>query len=342
MAACTMSKILVTGITGFTGSYLLRALLQQGKTVRGLKRPTSEMHLLEDLIDQVEWVEGDLLDDFSIEAALQGVDQVYHCAGLVSYKGKDRQSLMRVNAQGTANLVNACLTIPRLRLLHVSSIAAIGKKNTANEIVSEENRWENNRSVSAYASSKFAAEQEVWRGIAEGLDAVIINPAIILGAGNWQTGSGRLFTTVAKRYPFYTMGLTGYVDVRDVVTLAIKLMDSDIHSERFILSAENWTFQQLFTCIAQHLHLPPPKIQAGKWMGALAWRFGAIVQALTGKQATVTKTTTRMALSKTSYNASKIQERFDYQFRPLEQTIAETASAYRATEADGKHHPLDM
>jgi nucleoside-diphosphate-sugar epimerase len=300
------------------------------------------MLLLEDLQDQVEWVEGDLLDDFSIEEALQGVDQVYHCAGLVSYRGKDRQRLMQVNAQGTANLVNACLTIPRLRLLHVSSIAAIGKKNILNEVVVEENRWENNRSISVYASSKFAAEQEVWRGIAEGLDAVIINPSIILGAGHWNAGSARLFTTVAKGYPFYTMGQTGYVDVRDVVALAIKLMDSDIHSERFILSAENWTFQQLFACMAQHLGVRPPNIQAGKWMGALAWRFGALVQALTGKQATITKTTARMALSMTQYDARKIQERLGYQFRAVEQTIAETAAAYRAAEADGKHHPLVM
>lgn len=331
---------LVTGATGFTGSYLLRYLLHKGERVRALKRPNSSNYLVNDLQKNVEWVEADMLDIYSLDDALEGVTHVYHCAGMVSYLARDREQMMQVNGEGSANLVNACLEKENIRLLHISSIAALGKKTITGEAINENTKWEYNKSVSNYSASKFRAEQEVWRGVAEGLKAVVVNPSVILGAGEWNKTTGRLFTNVDHGFPFYTKGSTGFVDVRDVVQIAYDLMQKEHWGERYLLNAENMNYQRLFQLIASELGVQPPKWEAGPVLSSLAWRWSALQRLLGKKNTTLTRTTAAMANRINHYDASKIKSTLNNPFRPIEKTIADTCRSFLESKKDGAHHPL--
>ena len=183
------TSILVTGGTGFVGSYLLRYLVQQGYTQIGaIKRPNSPMDLVEEIKDKIKWIEGDVLDIFSLEDALKGVQQLYHCAAVVSYSPKDFKQMMKVNVEGTANVVNLALEAGIKKMLYVSSIAALGKTEKT-LWVDEQADWIPSKSNSQYSISKYLSEMEVWRGMAEGLRAAIVNPSVILGSGFWDAGT---------------------------------------------------------------------------------------------------------------------------------------------------------
>jgi len=319
--------ILVTGGTGFLGSHLIRALVAAGKPVRALYRQQPSPRL-QDISDKIEWVPGDIMDIFSLEDALVGVTQVYHCAAIVSFQAEDRDRLLKINVEGTANVVNMSLDAGVKKLLYVSSVAAIGRARE-NAAVNEECEWEDSKNNSRYSISKFQGEMEVWRGIAEGLDAVIVNPSIILGAGFWDDGSGALLKNAWKEFPYYTEGVNGFVDVEDVVLAMIALMDSDINAERFILSAGNWDYQRLFTTMATALGKKPPHIAAKPWMAEVVWRLEKVKGMITGKRPLVTKETARTAQMKVYYENNKLLTALpEFQFRPLEQTIQRIAGAF--------------
>lgn len=319
--------ILVTGGTGFLGSHLIRALVAAGKPVRALYRQQPSPRL-QDISDKIEWVPGDIMDIFSLEDALVGVTQVYHCAAIVSFQAEDRNRLLKINVEGTANVVNMSLDAGVKKLLYVSSVAAIGRARE-NAAVNEECEWEDSKNNSRYSVSKFQGEMEVWRGIAEGLDAVIVNPSIILGAGFWDDGSGALLKNAWKEFPYYTQGVNGFVDVEDVVLAMIQLMDSDINAERFILSADNWDYQRLFTTMATALSKKPPHIAAKPWMAEVVWRLEKVKGMITGKRPLVTKETARTAQMKVYYENRKLLTALpQFQFRPLEQTIQRIAGAF--------------
>lgn len=319
--------ILVTGGTGFLGSHLIRALVAAGKPVRALYRQQPSPRL-QDIADKIEWVQGDILDIFTLEDALVGVTQVYHCAAIVSFQAADKDRLLKINVEGTANVVNMSLDAGVKKLLYVSSVAAIGRARE-NAAVNEECEWEDSKNNSRYSISKFQGEMEVWRGIAEGLDAVIVNPSIILGAGFWDDGSGALLKNAWKEFPYYTGGVNGFVDVHDVVLAMIQLMDSDIHAERFILSADNWGYQRLFTTMAQALGKKPPHIAAKPWMAEVVWRLEKVKGMMTGKHPLVTKETARTAQMKVNYENTKVLNALPgFQFRPLEDTIKQIAAAF--------------
>lgn len=319
--------ILVTGGTGFLGSYLIRALVAEGKPVRALYRQQPSPRL-QDLSGKIEWVQGDILDVCSLEDAMAGVSQVYHCAAVVSFQAGDKDRLMKINVEGTANVVNMALDAGVKKLLYVSSVAAIGRAKE-NAAVNEDCEWEESKNNSRYSISKFQGEMEIWRGIAEGLDAVIVNPSIILGAGFWNDGSGALLKNAWKEFPYYTAGINGFVDVADVVQVMIRLMDSNISGERFILSADNWSYRQLFTTMARELGKKPPHIAAKPWMAEVVWRIEKIKGMLTGKHPLVTKETARTAQMKVYYENRKVLGALPgFQFRPLEDTIRHIAAAF--------------
>jgi dihydroflavonol-4-reductase len=320
-------SILITGATGFLGAYLARHLLNEGFSVRALRRPNSRMELLTDIADKIEWVEGDILDEMSLEAAMQGITKVYHCAAAVSFQGGDAEMLFNINVEGTANVVNAALYIGNIRLVHVSSTAAIGRKENETHI-NERSKWERNSLNSCYAESKYLAEQEVWRGITEGLDAVIVNPAMIIGAGYWGEGTGRLFQRVASGMRFFTKGTNGFVDVRDVAQLMVLLMESNITEKRFIICAENWTYQQFFAEIAQHLHQKPPTMAVTKLMSEVAWRLEAAKAFITRNAPLVTRETAATANGTFIYDNQLSVKTFHYSYIPLKNTIAETAALF--------------
>lgn len=319
--------ILVTGGTGLLGSHLIRALVAAGKPVRALYRQ-QPLPQLEDLSGRIEWVPGDILDVSALEDAMAGVTQVYHCAAIVSFQAGDKDRLLKVNVEGTANVVNMALDAGVKKLLFVSSVAAIGRAR-AGVAINEECEWEDSRNNSRYSVSKFLGEMEIWRGIAEGLEAVIINPSVILGGGFWKDGSGALFKNAWKEFPFYTQGVNGFVDVEDVVLAMIRLMDSDISGERFIISADNWNYQQLFTIMAEELGRKPPHIAVRPWMAELIWRLEKVKGMITGKRPLLTKETAHTAQMKVYYENRKVLNALPgFRFRPLQDTIKRIAAAY--------------
>lgn len=322
--------ILVTGGTGFLGSYLIRSLVAAGKPVRALYRKAPSPRL-QDLSGKIEWVPGDILDVCALEDAMQGVTQVYHCAAVVSFQPGQAASLMKINVEGTANVVNLALDAGVKKLVYVSSVAAIGRAREQ-AAIDEDCEWEDSPNNSRYSVSKYQGEMEVWRGIAEGLDAVIVNPSIILGAGFWDEGSGTLLKNAWKEFPYYTEGVNGFVDVQDVVKAMMLLMDSPVSGERFILSADNWGYRQLFTAMAHALGKKPPHIAAKPWMAEVVWRLEKIKGLFTGKQPVVTKETARTAQLKVYYDNKKIRTALpEFNFRPLEETIREIAAAFLAS-----------
>jgi len=334
--------ILVTGANGLVGSYLCRYLLMQGANVRALKRINSNMRLIADVEDKIEWVDGDINDLASLEIAMQGVEKIYHCAAIISYTKKNHDLLMRVNFEGTENIVNLSLDFGIKKLVHVSSIASLGKSGKDGEVVTEATPWDRKNLTSNYAISKFLAEREVWRGIAEGLNAVVINPSIIIGAGNWDSGSCKLFTTVNNGFKYYTEGITGYVDVRDVVKIAYQLMESDISGERYIINAENVNYQVFLTNIAKNLNVTGPTVKAGKTLSGMAWRLEWVKALFTRQEPSVTKQTAIIANKKVFYENKKIVAALNHKFIPVSSSIADAANSFNAEKLDKHFHPVQF
>jgi dihydroflavonol-4-reductase len=332
-------SIFVTGGTGLVGSHLLLSLLQKGYRVRALRRSSSDLDQVrrtfawyvedyEVLLDNIEWVEGDLQDIYSIEPLLKGIAMIYHCAAMVSFSRESRKEMIETNVTGTANLVNAALSMGVSGICHVSSVSALGK-SSGGELVTEETGWVPSRKNSGYSLSKFFSETEIWRGVAEGLDAVVVNPSIIVGPGNWKSGSPSFFRMIHRGMPFYTTGTTGYVDVRDVADVMILLTEpvnfATAKGNRFLLSSENLTFHDFFTRIALSLNRPAPVVKATRHILSAVWRLLAVVSLVTGKPAKITRETTASASGTTLFDGSKIETAFSFRYRKVQEAIDHTA-----------------
>lgn len=320
---------LVTGASGLLGQHLLEALSSTGKKIRAVyktKIPTIYTKLKS---QQIEWVQCDLLDTPALEKVFEGITHVYHCAAIVSYDPRMCDDMMEINIEGTANIVNFCLEKKINKLCYVSSIATIGE-GMPGQLVTEKDDWEEKNENSNYAISKQGAEMEVWRGIAEGLNAVIINPGIILGEGDDTRSSTNLFKIVYDEFPYFTKGVTSWVDVKDVVNIMIKLMNSDIHNERFIVSEGNYAYRTIFTKMAIAMNKKPPHKEASQWMTELAWRFYYLKSLLNGKTATITQETARSAQAKKEFDNSKLLNALpDFKYTPIEESILRICSKYR-------------
>jgi nucleoside-diphosphate-sugar epimerase len=321
--------VLLTGGTGFLGSYILERLVRSGRVVRALKRQTSPMGLVADL--PVQWVEGDINDLGALEDAFEGVTHVIHSAAMVSFHPKDARQMSQINVDGTANVVNMCLDKGVRHLIHVSSIAALGRSKDR-LVLDEASKWVDSPDNTRYAISKYRAEQEVWRGDAEGLPIAIVNPSVILGGGFWHTGTSRLFQQVDGGLPFYSSGRSGFVDVRDVADFVMLLLDSGMTGERFVLSAENWTFESLFSNIAAALDAPKPYVRVTPWIAEVAWRVEWLKEQLLRTEPVVTRESARASLNQYTYENSKSLSIPGFAYRPLDQTILETAKAYTTSK----------
>ncbi|MDB5062320.1 MAG: nucleoside-diphosphate sugar epimerase [Mucilaginibacter sp.] len=317
-----LHMILVTGATGFLGAELAKELVQRGNTIRCTKRPTSKIPaLLAPYTTRIDWVDADLMDVFALEDALESVTEVYNCAAWVSMKQADKEPMIRTNVNGTANLVNLCVE-KSIRMVHTSSVAAVGEAKPG-EMITEKHHLDPTLENDGYAISKLESEMEVWRGIAEGLDAVIVNPTIIIGVSAGTEGSGQIFETVRKGLKFYTKGTIGFVDVQDVTKCMIALMQSSISGKRYIINAENRSYQQIFTEIANYYHIKPPATLAKPWMMELAWRGASFIAALTGKDPALDKTSARAASVTRNFDNAEIKKVIGFEFRPLSETIKE-------------------
>jgi nucleoside-diphosphate-sugar epimerase len=313
--------ILVTGASGLVGLHLIKQLSEENIPIRALYY-SSIPKLLDNTIEKnIEWFQCDVLDIISLEKAFTSITNVYHCAAMVSYDHRLHEKMKEVNIEGTANVVNFSIEKNIKKLIHVSSIAAIGKEEDGS-LITEKTEWIKNGYTSAYSESKFYSEMEVFRGIGEGLNAAILNPAIILGEGNWDRSSSNLFKIVQDEFPYYTNGKTAWVDVKDVVKAMILLMHSEINNERYILSAGNFSFKEIFTMMALSMNKKPPYRFAAKWMTALVWRLAFVKSILTGKVATITKETAHSAQQISNYDNSKFLKQFpNFSYEKIELTI---------------------
>lgn len=330
--------IVVTGGTGLVGAHLLFDLCQKHTNIRAIKRQNSNLEQVkktftyysgtaENLFQKIEWVDADVVDYLSLEDVFDGAKQVYHIAAMISFHEKDRHKMMEINVKGTANVVNAALYHKIEKLCYVSSIAALGRPE-ANKEATEETPWKDSDKSSPYSISKYKSELEVWRGIEEGLNAVIVNPSIILGPAKWDNGSAALFSLIWKGLKFYTTGENSYVYVRDVSRAMIQLMESDINAQRFTLSAENVSYKRLFNIMAQNLGKSEPTIAVKPWMSELSWRLLKIGSLFTGKTPSITKNTVRSSMKISRYSNQKIKETIGFEFTSLEEMIKLTAKQF--------------
>jgi len=326
--------ILVTGGTGLLGAQLLFDLTKAGKKVRALKRSTSNVHTVNlifkdhpKLQQQIEWMEGDITDTFSVDESLKDIEEVYHCAAMVSFQPGIFNQIMKVNAEGTANMVNYSLAHGVKKFCHVSSVAALGRTEEKN-IVDENIFWKTSTKNSVYAISKYAAEREVWRGIEEGLNAVIVCPTIILGQGDWKSGSSQIFSQINKGLKFYTKGVSGFVDAADVTHCMISLMDKNIFGQRFIVSGENICWKDFLTDVANSIGKKPPSIYATKMLSEFAWRADALKRMLTGYKSLITKETARQGHLQSFYSNEKIKKALNFDFGPIKTAIEKTARLF--------------
>jgi len=324
--------ILVTGATGLVGSHLLYELLKKEEKIKALKRQSSDTgqvlktfgyytEKFEKLYSRIEWVDGDVSDRESLEMAFKNVDKVYHSAAIISMDSANNAEMKKINIEGTTNIVNLCLEKKVSKLCYVSSVAAIGKRAAPNKKIT-------------YGSTKFYAEMEVWRGIAEGLEAVIVNPSIIIGPGVMGKGSMAMFDRIAKGLKFYTHGVTGYVDVRDVVKAMILLMESEIKGERYILNSENLSYKEIFGMIALGLNKPAPNIYANRFMTGLAWRLDYLKSKFPGRTHMITKETAAIAHRETLFSNEKVKEVFGIEFIPIRESIEETVEKMNRRDAE--------
>ena len=332
--------ILITGATGLIGSHLLYCLLSDGgdEPIRIVVRNRSRIEGIlrvfrcydpswSALPDRVEVVEGDLFDGDEVSVFLEGVNRVYHCAAVVSFSPRDRYRLIEGNTELTANLVNGMLAMGVRRLVHVSSTSATGRP-LPGMAVTEDLEWEYSRMQSGYAVSKFESEREVWRGWAEGLEVAIVNPAMVLGPGNWGESSTGLISRCDQGLLFYTEGVNAYVDVRDVVEAMVLLMESDINGERFILASANISFKEFFFKVCHALGRPVPRFRARRWMAELVWRLEHLRSLITRRPPVITKETARTALATTRYSSKKAEEMLEIWFRPIDESIEWTCEHY--------------
>jgi dihydroflavonol-4-reductase len=310
-------RTLVTGGAGLVGNELIKQLLDAGEEVKAIyhSTPIPFSH------SSLEIVQCDILDVIALEEVMQGITHVYHSAALVSYDPKDRQKLLKINIEGTANVVNACIDAGVEKLVHVSSVSALGRIRNK-ELVTEKMNWTEETSNSNYGKSKYFGEIEVWRGIGEGLKAVIVNPSLILGGENWETSSSAIFKNVYNEFPWYTNGVSGFVDVRDVARAMILLMNSEITSERFILNGENLSYKEIFSLIAKCFAKKTPSKKVTPFLAELIWRMETMKSWFTGKKHLLTKETARTAQAKVYFDNSKILSALTgFQFTPVKNTI---------------------
>ena len=321
--------ILVTGGTGFLGSYIIKELVEKNFMVRAIRRSTKlPSYIPKEIFDKVEWVDGDILDVISLEEAMEGIDTIIHAAAIISFVKKDREKMHQVNVEGTANVVNMALEKNVRRMIHISSVAALGRTTTGGT-VNEEKKWEESKANTHYAKSKYKGELEVWRGISEGLNGVVLNPSTILGFGDWNSSSCAIFKKIYEEFKWYTPGINGFVDVQDVARVVVSMLDNTISEQRFVVNGDNWAFKKLMDTIAECLGKKKPSRQTTPLLLSIAWRMEKLKSFFTGKKPVLTRESARVAISQTLFENDKILKTLPgFSFTPLQQSIQQASQKY--------------
>jgi dihydroflavonol-4-reductase len=333
--------ILVTGGTGLVGAHLLVALMQKNELVRATHRASSDLEAVrrtfafygentERSYERIEWVEANITEIPSLTKAFKDVTRVFHCAAYISFNPKNFRALKKTNIEGTANVVNLCLSENIEKLCYVSSIATLAA-STSEKPIDEESYWNPEEDNNVYSLTKHGAEMEVWRGIQEGLNAVIVNPGVILGSGFWRSGSGIIIRNASKGSKYYTDGSSGFVDILDVVEVMIRLMDKDISNERFVLVSENLSYKELLTALAINFGNPPPGKAFNRSVFIWLCRLDAFTSWLLGRKRRILKSMIDSLFSKSVYSSDKIKYELNFEFRPIRQTIERVVKNYSSS-----------
>lgn len=327
--------ILVTGATGLIGAHLTAHLLLQNKEVIALKRPNSKTENIKEILsfytpeyltlfNKIRFVDGDVTDIFSILDALEGVNEVYHCAGMVSFEEKKIKELLHVNEFGTANMVNACLEKDIKQFCHVSSVATM-PNHDKKPLIDETVFWKSSPENGAYAISKYNAEREVWRGNEEGLAVCIVNPSVVIGAGCWGQSSTKMLDECYKGTSFYTQGSTGFVDVRDVAKSMIALMEQKVIGKRFVVSGENKKFKEVVDLLHAEFGKKLPRFEAGKTL----LKTGGFLERMFVKEPRLNKQVIDALLSDTIFSNELIKKQTGINFNPINETLHYVAEKYK-------------
>jgi len=320
---------LVTGATGFLGSTLIQRLVTEGVRVRGLRRSTSSLDLIDpEFRSDIEWVTGDILDRDSLDKSLQDVTRVFHCAAFLDFSGKiRRRKIMDVNVGGTANVVNASLTSGIERLVHTSSVAALSRSELATDCLDESSTWIESKLNTSYGTSKYLAELEIHRGIAEGLDALMVNPSLIMGCGRTGENTMQLAELVqAGKMPFYPVGATSVVDVLDVTQGLVRAMDSGRCGRRYILAGSNLTWSELTATLALALDVKPPRREISPSAMLVIATLAEIFGNISGTKPRVTRESARVSASVSCYDNSRSIAELGMTYRPFESTARRIAA----------------
>ncbi|MGK0138464.1 MAG: dihydroflavonol-4-reductase [Algoriphagus sp.] len=316
------SNILITGATGLLGTEIVAQLLTNPSLkIKALVRDNDNK-----LPNEVEQVFGDILDIHSLDSALLGVDYVIHAAAYISFNSRKRNQLFETNVEGTKNLINACLGIGIKKFVHISSVAAIGKPESVldaeNEVLVDENhKWQESPLNSNYGKSKYLSELEVWRGQAEGLPTVVINPSVILGEGDLNKSSSQLFKYVLKGNLFYTKGYLNYVDAKDVAKMTISLMTNKTENKRFIANSGKISFYHFFQKTAALLDTKAPSVLLGKRLINILWRFEYLRGLILGVEPLISKETSITARTNVFFSGQKAEQELGIKYIDLESSL---------------------
>ncbi|MDF1698445.1 MAG: NAD-dependent epimerase/dehydratase family protein [Saprospiraceae bacterium] len=328
MSISKNQRILITGGTGVLGAYIVNQLLESGYTnieifTRSGPKPTL------DFIDHphVEFTVGNVTELYPLTDSIERADYVIHAAAVVSFDPSLFKTMHEVNVGGTANVMNIASTTNVKKVIHVSSIAALSRNETGGKI-SEESKWINSKYNSYYGITKYLAEQEVWRSYYEGLSMAIVNPSLILGSGDWEQSSLQIFKRAYDGLPFYPKGGTGLVDVRDVSRFIISLMESSIEGERYLLSAGNMSYKEIFTKLCDAMQRKSPQKAVSSWMLDIFWRLEWFRSFITRKSPLITKESVKSTSHQSIYDNSKSLTFEDFKYRDLNDSISEFGKKY--------------
>lgn len=330
--------VFVTGGTGLVGGHIICHLLLKGHKVKALARANSDKTWFNNQakfllgerwqihVGNLQWCEGDVTDIIGLSGHLQGCSHVFHAAALVSFASKDKSELYRINVNGTANVLNACLDMEmKPDVCFISSTASIG--GVENTLVDESEPFSSESASSYYSYTKYLAELEAFRSREEGLNVAIINPCIVLGFGNWEKGPSKFFKNGKKGFPFYTTGRNGFVDARDVADAAILMMEKRVFTDRYLCTGWNKKFVEVFQAISNEFGSKPPRIKINRFRSEVAWRLAGIWNVFTG-HSLITKASTRAGMKEMSFSSQKLMEKCGFKFRDFEESIKFSCASY--------------
>ena len=332
--------ILVTGGTGLVGAHLLYQLCLSHDHIRATYRKPQkleETHRVfsyytknsSELFSKIEWVKADITNIPELEDTFLKITQVYHCAALVTFEPDKYFDLRKTNIEGTANIVNLCIENQIDKLCYVSSIAALGEETNPKTPISETSEWNTDKDHNVYAISKHGAELEVWRGTQEGLNAIIVNPGVIIGVGFWNHGgSASLFKKAFKGISHYSMGNTGFIDVADLTKIMVYLMKNSPPNENYICISSHLTFKAFFDLLCVELGKRVPKRKASTSLLEIGWRLDWLNNKIFGKRRQLSKQLARSLNQTTYYDNSKLKSIIPFELTNIKESISSNCKHY--------------